>query len=263
MAIAIEKELAESGYKMIGLQESKEELLSAILNSGNIRYLKAIPFLLYNYPINLDLLYLRTDKKKLLGQVISITRKIFEEERIDKQLPNIYEESNLDYNDFKQEFQMQKSSLDKPQLMTEKQKIYGERDLQMWLSKIFTKKERWIMRRILEEKSVSRTDYEYYSRKTKKKLDSILNLQDIARTLYHKSPNVDEDLFKLKKMLEEKYGPIRSIYLQNRCLLLTLTTDEKHENSSPRIMAIELKTIKNPEILSLLQEYEGEKQEFT
>jgi len=88
-------------------------------------------------------------------------------------------------------------------MMIEKQKAYAERDLQIWLSRIFTKKEKQIMSRILAEKPVSRTDYEYYSRKTKKKLNGIINLQDFARTLSTKSPKYDTDLFKLKKLLEE------------------------------------------------------------
>ena len=46
MAIDIEKKLAEAGYKMLGSGESKEGLILSILNRGDIRYLKAIPFLI-------------------------------------------------------------------------------------------------------------------------------------------------------------------------------------------------------------------------
>ena len=58
----------------------------------------------------------------------------------------------------------------------------------MWLSQIFTKKEKQIIKDIMNDRQLSKTDYEYYSRKTKKKLNSITNLQDFSRTIYAKKP---------------------------------------------------------------------------
>ena len=72
--------------------------------------------------------------------------------------------------------------------MIDKQKIYAERNLEMWLSQIFTKKEKQIIKDIMNDRQLSKTDYEYYSRKTKKKLNSITNPQDFSRTIYAKKP---------------------------------------------------------------------------
>ena len=45
----IEKKLTEAGYRMLGDDESIEKLILNILKTGNIRYLKAIPFLIYKH----------------------------------------------------------------------------------------------------------------------------------------------------------------------------------------------------------------------
>ncbi len=264
MADNIEKKLTEAGYRMLGTDKDKEELILSILNSRNLRYLKAIPFLIYNYNIDLEKIYSKTNKKKLLAQIISITRKIFKEEGITKQLPSIDSASDFDYDDFKQEFRMQKIASEKPKLMIEKQKIYAERDLQMWLSQLFTKKEKQIIKSILEEKPVSRTDYEYYSRKTKKKLNSIINLQDFAKTLSSKSPHYEEDLFKLKKLLEdwlEKNGKYKKVSIQRFFIsdsMLSIFFQQKTQHYLKEQgfnTQIELRKIKNKESLKLLSIY--------
>ena len=261
MAINIEKKLSEAGYKMLGTEKDKEELILSILNTEDIRYLKAIPFLIYNYNINLEKIYSKTKKKKLLAQIISITKKIFQENQIDKSLPNISGEGNLNEEEFEQEFKMQKLALEKPKLMIEKQKIYAERDLQMWLSQIFTKKERQIMKRILEDKPVSRTDYEYYSRKTKKKLSSIINLQDFAKTLSTESPKYDEDLFRLKRLLEgwvEKNDKHKEVSIQRFFIsedILSIFFENKTPNYPKEHTQIKLKAIKDNDILYLLNRY--------
>jgi len=265
MAGNIEKKLAEAGYKTLGTDKDKEELILTILNDGNLRYLKAIPFLIYNYNTDLEKIYSKTNKKKLLAQIITLTRRIFKEEGITKQLPNINSISDFDYDDFKQEFEMQKTASEKPRLMIEKQKIYAERDLEMWLSQLFTKKEKQIIKRILEEKPVSRTDYEYYSRKTKKKLNSIINLQDFARTLVSKSPHYEKDLFKLKKLLEqwleknEKYKKIsiqRFFISDNTLSIFFQQETQEYSKEQDFNTQINLRKIKDKEILKLLKTHQ-------
>lgn len=264
MARDIEKKLNEAGYRMLGTGRDKEKLILSILDSRNIRYLKAISFLIYNYNIDLEKIYSKTNKKKLLAQIITITRRIFKEEGITKKLPNIDSASDFDYDDFKQEFKMQKLASEKPKLMIEKQKIYAERDLQMWLSQLFTKKEKQIIKRILEEKPVSRTDYEYYSRKTKKKLSSIINLQDFAKTLFAKSPHYEKELFRLKKLLEdwiEKNKKYKKVLVQRFFIsdgMLSIFFQQKtqhHLKEQSFSTQIKLKEIKNKEILKLVTIY--------
>lgn len=244
MGRILEKKLAEAGYRLLGTTENKEELILDLLKTKDARYLKAIPFLIYQYNPDLDEIYRKTAHKELFGQIIEFTKKIFADNNINRQLPNIIGKSDLNYEEFKQGFDLQRYNAEKPQLMIEKQKAYAERDLQMWLAQLFTKKERQIMRRILTEKPVSKTDYEYYSRKTKKKLNGIVNLQDFARTLYTKSPIYDEELFKLKRLLEEllekkenrKKITIQRFFISNDTISIFFEeTDSKYPQKSTQL----------------------------
>ena len=201
MGNLIEKKLTEAGFKMLG-DNSIQKLILHILNSENIRYLKAIPFLIYKYKIDFSSLY-TTKNKDLLDSIINTTLKIFNEFDIKRNLPKTKLKNKLNYQEFRDEFELQLRNETKPSLFIEKQKIYAERDLQMYLSQLFTKKEKQIIRRLLEEKPISKTDYEYYSRKTKKKLNSIIGLQDFAKSIYAKTPEYDEELYDLKKKMEE------------------------------------------------------------
>ena len=260
MGRILEKKLADAGYRLLGTTENKEELILDLLKTKDARYLKAIPFLIYQYNPDLDKIYRKTAHKELFGQIITFTKTIFADNNINKPLPNIIGKGDLNYEEFKQEFDLQRYNIEKPQLTTEKQKAYAERDLQMWLSQLFTKKERQIMGRMLNEKPVSRTDYEYYSRKTKKKLNGIINLQDFAKILYTKSPIHDEELFKLKRLLEElleKEGNRKKVAIQrffisdSKILIFFEETDSKYPQESTQL---EFKKI-DEEIKRLLNKY--------
>ncbi|MEA3514689.1 MAG: hypothetical protein U9R34_04385 [Nanoarchaeota archaeon] len=272
MGLNIENQLADAGYKMLGADEKNEKLILSILNTSNIRYLKAIPFLIYNQNPNLNHIYKRTKSKKLFCAIISITHKIFSEFKIPTIIPiSILSRSmsqadyelkfKLNYSEFRDEFEMQLRNEQKPELLINKQKIYAERNLQMYLSQIFTKKEKQIIKRILEEKPISRTDYEYYSRKTKKKFQSIISLQEFAQTLYALAPKYDESLFNLKKMIEkwlESYRKTKDISIDKYHIF---DSDSLFimfkEGSSQRLIntIVKLKEIKDKEILRLLDVY--------
>jgi hypothetical protein len=201
MAKSIERKLSEAGYKLLGEIEI-ENLILSILKKKDNRFLKAIPYLIYLHNPDLDKINAKTKDKKLLGEIIGITRKIFEEEGIQRELPQLDKKTKLNFEEFKQEFDLQKRGSEKPALLLEKEKIYAERNLQMSLSQLFTKKEKYIIQRILDEKPISKTDYEYYSRKTKKKLNAIINLADFAKSALPLSPKIDQELFELKKYFE-------------------------------------------------------------
>lgn len=219
MGIELEKKLSQAGYRMLGANKNMTKitmLILDILKSENIRYLKAIPFLIYKHDIEIAPIYKAggTNIISLFSVMMIITERIFQEFNIKKDIPDhihfgitetesYMKRKRLDYQEFKAEFELQLRNETKPDLFIEKQKIYAERDLQMHLSQIFTKKEKQIIRRLLEEKPISRTDYEYYSRKTKKKLNSIISLQDFARSIHSKTPKYDGDLYILKRKLEE------------------------------------------------------------
>lgn len=279
MGIEIEKKLTEAGYKMLGDDESIEGLILNILKTGNIRYLKAIPFLIYKNRIEINDLFkkIKDDKtERLFKALIAITIYILDELSI-KGIISDYHKSrikiyskyihhiNLDYKEFRDEFELQLRNENKPLLFLDKQKIYAERDLQMYLSQLFTKKEKQIIRRLLEEKPISRTDYEYYSRKTKKKLKSIIGLQDFAKALYAKTPKYDEDLYNLKKKLEEwieKKSKDKEIsildYSMNENNEISIRYKEKKDKYSEdklENIGIKIGKIRDTELLNLLNRY--------
>ena len=190
MAESIESKLSNAGFKMLGTNEI-ENLILSILKSKNNRFLKAIPYLIYLHKPDLKQIENKTDNKKSLKEIIAITRKIFEEEKIKNTLQKTNTKIKLPYIEFKEEFDLQISRNKKSDLLIEKEKIYAERNLQMWLSQIFTKKEKDIINNILNENKLNKTEYEYYSRKTKKKLNAIVNLKDFAKTVLPISPKIN------------------------------------------------------------------------
>lgn len=276
MAAEIEKKLTEAGYKMLGISEGTEKLILDILKTKNTRYLKAIPFLVYKYKPDIARIeqnYRNISDDGLFNAIIAITARLFRESNIAGILPehaekefgdNNTEKFGLDYGEFKTEFESQLGK-EAPPLFIEKQKIYAERDLQMHLSILFTKKEKQIIRRLLEEKPISRTDYEYYSRKTKKKLGSIIGLQDFAKSLYAKTPKYDKDLFDLKKRLEkwlEENLGIKKASILNFSIFdhdkISISYKKKDKGYSEDQMFNTIKRlndIKDEEILNLLNIY--------
>ncbi len=186
----IEEKLNRAGYSMIGTEDI-EGLIIELIKTNNERYLKAIPYLIYLHKPNIDSILSKTKNKKLLRELITITGKIFTEEKIPITLPTTDEDTKkttLNYEEFKQEFRMQKQRGEKTELLSDKERIYSERNTQLWLSQLFTTKEKEIILKLFDEQPLTKTEYEYYSRKTKKKLNAIANLQELARALLPQSP---------------------------------------------------------------------------
>lgn len=270
MAIAIEKKLMNAGYRMLGDDASIEKLIQDILKSKNIRYLKAIPFLIYKYNLDIPTIRKNIEEIELFNTILDITARIFNELNIRRKISRyIRGDSKLEgtyahkfsphYNEFKNEFELQLRNDNKPNLLIDTQKIDEERNLQYGMSQLFTKKEKQIIRRLQEDKPISRTDYEYYSRKTRKKLRSIINLQDFARSIYSKTPTCDEELFELKKHLEmwlsNKFSindSIEEFHISGNTIAFVLK--DKSEDGSTTIC--NLKHIKDNRILQLLNKYQ-------
>ena len=253
MAGALDK-LSEAGYKMLKDNEI-EELILSLLDEGDIRFLKAIPYLIFLYKPDIDKIYHKTKQKRLLEEIIFIARKIFSKERIEITLPDYKQETKFDFEEFYGDFILQRQRSEPARLLLDKEKIYGERNLQMHLSKIFAKKEKYIIHRLLNDRPLSKTESEYYSRKTKKKLNAILNLQDLAKSLLPISPIVNEDLFMLKKYLEEISGKggysLERFFLIKDAISLSLK-NKRQENLNREIS---LKDIKNKRINELINKY--------
>lgn len=194
MARTLNQKLTEAGYQMLGQQNETEELILSLLKTKDTRYLKAIPFLIYTHNPDLDKIIAKTKHKDLFAEIVGITKKIFNEERIRKELPSIYQKNkktNFNYEEFKQEFELQKRRQEKPSLWLDKEKFHAERNLHLWLSYIFTRKEREIIEKIINEKQLTKTEYEYYSRRAKKKLNAIIHLQELGRAVVPLSPRME------------------------------------------------------------------------
>ncbi len=183
MARTIEQKLAAAGYQMLGQEGKVEELILSILKCKNTRYLKAIPFLIYIHRPDIFSISAKTREKQLLGEIITITRQIFNEEKVNQELPHLDKKTKLNYDEFKQEFELQRRRQEKSSLLVEKEKFHAERNLQLWLSYIFTQKEKEIIEKVIYEKKLTKTEYEYYSRKTKKKLNAIIHLQELSKAV--------------------------------------------------------------------------------
>lgn len=270
MAIAIEKKLMNAGYRMLGDDAGIEKLIQDILKSKNIRYLKAIPFLIYKYNLDIPAIRKNIEETELFNTILDITARIFNELNIRRKISRyIRGDSKSEgmyahkfsphYNEFKNEFELQLKNDNKPNLLIDTQKIDEERNLQYGLSQLFTKKEKQIIKRLQEGKPISRTDYEYYSRKAKKKLRSIINLQDFARNIYSKTPACDEELFELKKRLEmrlsNKFGindSIEEFHMSGNTIAFVL----KGKSGGGSTAIYNLKHIKDKRTLQLLNKYQ-------
>ncbi|MFH1916933.1 MAG: hypothetical protein ABIJ21_06755 [Nanoarchaeota archaeon] len=200
MGIAVEKRLQDAGYRLLGDGDGIESLILDILKSKNSRYLKAIPFLIYKYDLDISSIRkkLKSDEGDIFRTIVNFTGRIFNELNMRKNVPmfrkrNTGRECDLNFQEFKDEFELQLRNESSPRLLIDTQKIDEERNLQFALSQLFTKKERQIIRSLQEDRSVSKTDYEYYSRKTKKKFRSILSLHDFALGISSKIPKIDKE----------------------------------------------------------------------
>ncbi len=183
MARTLEQQLSQAGYALLGTTEI-EELILLLLEQNNIRYLKAIPYIIYIHNPNIELILNKTKHRKKLQEILAITQRIFQEEKITRDLPKL-QNSKIDYNyhEFKQEFKLQMHRSSPIQSMLDKEKIYAERNQEFQLSILFTPKEKEILKHILGEQTLTKTEYEYYSRKTKKKIQAIIQLQDFTKAL--------------------------------------------------------------------------------
>jgi len=271
MGIAIEKKLSDAGYKMLGDDTSIGTLIQDILKTEKLRYLKAIPLLIYKYNLEIDKIQEKIKKIELFNTILDITSRIFNELQISKTIsrqnrgdPALEEHYASKfaplYKEFKDEFEIQLRNENTSNLLIDTKKNDEERNLQYGLSQLFTKKEKYIIKRLQEKKPISKTDYEYYSRKTKKKIRSIIYLEDFAKNIYSKTPYANEDLFELKKQLEkwlsEEWkiiGFIEEFHLSKDKIIISLR--KRSGDVSTNIW--KLNKIKDKRIIYYLQEFQA------
>jgi len=187
MASNIENKLSEAGYHLFGEDKSIEKLIIDILDTNNERYLKSIPFLIYKHNLKLNIIHIKSKNKEIIEEIIYFTNKLFSKLNINKNLTLKGKNYNkFNYKEFEEEFILQYENEKKKTLLIDSQKYDEERNLMFNLSKIFTKKEREIILKIFNNKELNKTEYEYFSRKTKKKAQSIIYLEQIAKNIINK-----------------------------------------------------------------------------
>lgn len=192
MARTVEQQLSHAGYALLGTEEI-EDLIFSLLEQKNTRYLKAIPYLIYIHKPNLNLILKKTKEKKLFKEILIITKKIFQEEKIIRDFPSLQSKKiTHNYGEFKQEFTLQMHRSSPVKSSIDKEKIYAQRNQEFQLSILFTPKEKELLQSLLQEKPFTKTEYEYYSRKTKKKLHAIMQLQEFAKALCVISPEKEK-----------------------------------------------------------------------
>ncbi|MEA3399374.1 MAG: hypothetical protein U9R00_02585 [Patescibacteria group bacterium] len=260
MGLEIEKGLRQAGYKLFGESNNKiETLILEIIKSKNERYLKTIPFILYKYEININKLYEKNKNKNLLDQILQISQQIFEDNNIKKKISlKTNTKITINYEEYKGEFELQLKNNETNKSLIDKQKIYSERNLEMNLSQIFTKKEKEIIKKIIDDETLGKTEYEYYFRKTKKKLKSIIKLNEFSKGIIDKKPELNEEPHILKRKLEK--------WMKNKQKINLKIKEYHHINNKIiiksqeitgeiKITKIELKQIKDKEIKNLLKKY--------
>lgn len=183
---SIETLLHQAGYSFIGNTKEIIVLIESILKTKNERLLKSIPFLLYKYPLSASELEFLL-QNKVFQEIYEITQRIFTKQKIPIVLKKHFPVKKLSFEDFYFDFLTQyKKDVSRFDL----QSVQKQRNQSFWMSYIFTPKEREIIQNILLENPLSKTEYEYFSRKTKKKCKAILQLQDVAQILSERNPKL-------------------------------------------------------------------------
>lgn len=220
----IKDKLSKVGYKLAETtkHEKINELLLSILRSNDARLMKSIPYLFYKsspiespverYLIDLDAFIKNAAKDKKIkskaAAIISLTHKVLMEHCVGniwiQKISSSYNQYNefyrsksfsgiiSDSSEYAEELLMQKTAEEHGQKSNLPQQITvsKERDIQFARSKLFTRKEKEILDKINNSIVLTRTEYNYYSSKTKKKLESITTLKEYADMMMRMKPKL-------------------------------------------------------------------------
>lgn len=240
-ASLIKYKLGKLGYTFFEVGEKiiVDSLIIEILKSNERRYIKAIPFIIYqSYTdkdkkpyLDLNRLFWGGKENKIekeVNAILYVTREIFKatgkrEDMIDeisnylrknssekeigifeilfknKAGPAPIEFENyarnnrinwIDLGELASDFLMHKSLAETKERksMRERLDTSHERNMLIHLSTLFSPKQREIIKKIIDEEPLTKTEYEYYIRVIKKRLEAIADLKDLAETAAKKKP---------------------------------------------------------------------------
>lgn len=202
------------------------DILEYAKKTGDSRIIKAIPFIIYQsspagkkrkedkpvidlkrlgklsegrdakIELNAILYYTKEIFKKLnlSGEWVKEIEKFLEKFSIDGERKIFLEELNIQEinlrEELKHEFLMQKriKELERETHLIDKIKTSEDRNMKYYLSWVFSPKQREIIEKIIDEKPLNKTEYEYYIRVIKKRLEAIAELEELAKTAISKRP---------------------------------------------------------------------------
>jgi len=237
----IKYKLGKLGYTFFEVGEKIiiDTLIMELIKSGESRYIKAIPFLIYqSYTqpdkkpyLDMEKLHRSAKENKLeieVNAILYVTAEIFrmtgdredminnissylkkysseKEKRIfeilfknkagtaGKEFDDYARNKRInwiDLEEFSSDFLMHKSldEIQERRTLKERIDISQSRDMMIHLSEIFSTRQREIIQKIIDEKPLSKTEYEYYIRVIKKRLEAIAELKELAEMAIKKKP---------------------------------------------------------------------------
>ncbi len=225
----LESTLKRLGYRWFELDEKIDlaELLISILGSKNLRFIKAIPFIIYQTKISrkeqldwarIHQLSLQKKLEKEIIFLIYLSSKIFHKEKlfsleqeletyingnlglnerklliknpdaylthINFRIPHFHAFLDEAYRDFLTSLKL--AAWEKKEYIQEEIAKTKEINLKFALSVLFKKKQREIIQKILAQQALNKTEYEYYIRIIKKRLDALIQLSELAQSVLQK-----------------------------------------------------------------------------
>lgn len=217
MAENIAALLGKIGYSYFNLETtvSVEDIIIQILLGKEKRFLKAIPFVIYiatkkaSLTLNLSVLLEKAKEKKvikevkaILGVTLGILNKIEPDnilipslKEFVKKLVSRKKESSFvfAFDEYLYDFIAQKKLYEAEQQIGLAEKINKAReyDFQYALQNLFKPKQREIIQKVIDNKSLTKIEYDYYFKTIKKRLRAVKLLGDFADIVIQKKISKD------------------------------------------------------------------------
>lgn len=218
MAEDVKEALERIGYSYFKVEApvSVEELIIQILLGKEKRFLKAIPFVVYLTTKNSSLLLdfnvllkkakekkISNDVKAMLNVTLEILNKVEPENTLSAVLKKIISKKKVahfvfTFDEYFYDFIAQKRLYEAEQQikLTEKINRTKEYDLQYALQNLFKPKQREIIQKVVDNKLLTKVEYDYYFKTIKKRLRAVKLLGEFADTIIQKkiSKNAEQSI---------------------------------------------------------------------
>lgn len=209
MAEDVKTVLERIGYSYFKVDEpiAIEDVIIQILLGKEKRFLKAIPFVIYlttknpSLHLDVDVLLKKAKEKKVSNDVTaiinitkSIIKKVDPQNTVDLTLKKIAQKKTthlvFDFNEYFYDFLAQKKlyETEQQQGLTEKINKTKEDELQYALHTLFKPKQREIIQKLVDNRALTKIEYDYYFKTIKKRLRAVKLLGEFADIVIQKKP---------------------------------------------------------------------------